>query len=479
MECKKIISGLLASAMLISLIPGLVYADETGDIAVDLTWSFDEETKTLTISGNGAMESYYYDNPPWMDLEEETEHVVIEEGITKIDYGAFVSFEELVSVSLPEGLEEIGPSAFFLCSRLEEITIPESVTCIDEAAFAYCSSLESVEFEGWSMLESIMNNAFCGCSGLRSLEIPSSVFYIDQYAFTSCNNLKDIYCFAYPDTLTWETYFERSTTIHVFAYDLEAFEDKFGGNSNAEFAGDLHVVSIIGSDNGTVSVDHKITMPGDLITFTATPDSGYVVIGIDVLDDNYEPIDYDPDTLSFTYPEDCEYVTIYIAFSKPDGWEKLEDGSYVYHEDGLLATGWKKISGKYYYFNEEGIMQTGWIKDGSKWYYLKSSGAMATGWLKISGKYYYFNSNGSMKTGWLQDGGKWYYLKSSGAMATGWQKVSNKWYYLDTSGAMVTGWKKISDKWYYFQSSGVMQTSDLVYKGKTYHFNPDGSCKNP
>ncbi len=121
------------------------------------TWNFDEATGTLTISGNGYMESYYsYVAAPWISLS--VKHAVIENGVTTI-----------------------GESAFSGCSGLTTITIPDSVTNISDFAFKDCTGLTSVTIPGG--VERIGAGVFHGCTELTSVTIPDSVTSIGEKAF--------------------------------------------------------------------------------------------------------------------------------------------------------------------------------------------------------------------------------------------------------------------------------------------------------
>lgn len=67
---KKIISLLLSLTMLLSIVSVVdfsAYADTltTGKCGKNVTYSFDAETGVLTISGEGDMENYNYENNPF------------------------------------------------------------------------------------------------------------------------------------------------------------------------------------------------------------------------------------------------------------------------------------------------------------------------------------------------------------------------------------------------------------------------------
>ena len=52
-----------------------------------LDWSFDESTKVLTISGEGEIPDFNYDDRrSWFDYQDQVEKIVVENGVTKIGY---------------------------------------------------------------------------------------------------------------------------------------------------------------------------------------------------------------------------------------------------------------------------------------------------------------------------------------------------------------------------------------------------------
>ncbi len=99
-----------------------------GDCGEDLFWSFDEETKVLTITGTGEMWNYYAIpkfEAPWLD------HV-----------------ENIREIVLPEGLTYIGCTAFINCKNLQSLNIPDSVTGVGEYALWNCDALEDIYYGG-------------------------------------------------------------------------------------------------------------------------------------------------------------------------------------------------------------------------------------------------------------------------------------------------------------------------------------------
>ena len=199
---KRIVSLCLAFALLLCLLPQFPLAvgavDYSGVCGENLTWSFDPNTRTLTIEGSGAMTDYSYNGAPWYrSFRESIQTVLLPDGVTNIGNYAFSGCTGLTSVTLPDSVTSIGDGVFSGCSGLTSVTIPDSVTSIGSYAFSSCTGLTSVTIpEG---VTSIGNYAFYHCAGLTSVTIPDSVTSIDNYAFYDCTGLRTV---TLPKTLT-------------------------------------------------------------------------------------------------------------------------------------------------------------------------------------------------------------------------------------------------------------------------------------
>ena len=167
----------------------------------NVAWNYDASSKTLTISGSGAMADYSStDDQPWSSFSNKIESLVINKDVTSIGSYAFAGCTALGSVTYEAGsrLESIGASAFACCSSLTSINIPAGVTSIGASAFTGCMALGSVTYEAGSQLESIGENAFAACSSLASIIIPVGVTSIGASAFEGCTSLISVT--AYPQT---------------------------------------------------------------------------------------------------------------------------------------------------------------------------------------------------------------------------------------------------------------------------------------
>ena len=217
----RILSALLALAMLLALVPTAAFA--AGD-SYTLRYS-DNNDDTVTITGytgtiNGALTiPAKIDGKTVADVEMQAfancdtlkeltvaaksinmhafvgcknlETLTIESGVEKISDAAFFGCSSLETVTLENGVETIGAQAFANCSKITNLVIPASVTTIGEAAFLNCSSLETVTLE--EGIQTIGKQAFANCSKITNLVIPVSVETIGQLAFAFDIALKTVY----------------------------------------------------------------------------------------------------------------------------------------------------------------------------------------------------------------------------------------------------------------------------------------------
>ena len=155
----------------------------------NVTWTLDN-TGTLTISGNGAMYSYWNTgivgyNTPWRDLW--VKHVIIQDGVTSIGSYAFIYNHTIESVEISGTVQTIEGNAF-QGTHLKSVTIPDNVTSIGREAFQDCTSLKNIALSNGVQH---LGYVFGGCTALESVTIPSGVTSMGS-TFEGCTSLKNI-----------------------------------------------------------------------------------------------------------------------------------------------------------------------------------------------------------------------------------------------------------------------------------------------
>ena len=179
-----------------------------GSCGTDVTWVLTGTSPnyTLTISGTGAMST-----KPWSSYKNDITTVVINNGVTDINFGVFMNTPNLTSVTIPASVSYIGQQVFDGCTNLETVSGCEGVTDVGDDAFsgtkwltdqpdgviyigkvAYLGKNVSGEVNIKAGTVSISSDAFNDCTNLTSITIPNSVTYIGYSAFEGCTNLISI-----------------------------------------------------------------------------------------------------------------------------------------------------------------------------------------------------------------------------------------------------------------------------------------------
>lgn len=216
--CMVIVT-LIASTGLIVNADEIAYNGTTGDC----TWSFDEATGTLTISGTGRTEHYFIieyatkneidPNTPWYSFKDKIEHLIVNDGVTYVS--GFYGLNNLQTISLPDSIQELDSTVFKATKWFENQ--PEGLVYIGKFAYAYkgnipktvsfkedtlglaggllrFSDVETVSFPNG--LKYIGEDAFEGCKKLNNVNLPDSLLIIGSGAFDFCSELTE---FLIPD----------------------------------------------------------------------------------------------------------------------------------------------------------------------------------------------------------------------------------------------------------------------------------------
>ncbi len=178
-----------------------------------MTWSFDTETGTLCLSGNGDMWTYTPETVPWAAYREQikTLKAPSNRSIGIGDY-AFYGCVNLESVENVKSIKGIRQYAFY-GTALREMVWPDYcyLSGIGEYAFANCKNLKTFTIGKNNWDTGFSAYAFYG-SGLETVTIVSNLRDIGEYAFAECKNLVAV---SLPNEKTMHGY---GVTIGDFAF---------------------------------------------------------------------------------------------------------------------------------------------------------------------------------------------------------------------------------------------------------------------
>ena len=175
-----------------------------------------------------------------------------------------------------------------------------------------------------------------------------------------------------------------------------------------------------------------------------------------------------------------------------NGWQKTEDGRYMYYVEDIKVTNQvMKIDGAYYGFDWNGYMyddatfsfydyETGtstnyrakaggklyageWYKqDDYNWYYYTKTAKAADGVVKVGTKSYLFGYAGRLQMSYYgQIDGKWVVSDADGVATVlsegdGWKQANGNYYYVKDGELATDKVLKIGKNYYYFNHVGVM-----------------------
>ena len=251
---RSLLSLFLVLCFLVALLPQAVVTASavtaSGVCGENLTWTFEEETGTLTISGSGDMYDFSYsgeNTAPWYAQRSAITRVILGEDVTSVGTYAFLYCRKLTELFLPAKIQKLGEDAILGTSVaaytvaeenpyfsvdaygvlfnkdktvlkdcpdgfVGDYAVPEGVETIEYYAFWYvdgltklsipgtvktmdhiisnCDALKVVEFgEG---ITRIGRYTLCYCSSLYRVSLPTSLKTIDDYAFFDLNTLSSL-----------------------------------------------------------------------------------------------------------------------------------------------------------------------------------------------------------------------------------------------------------------------------------------------
>ena len=252
----------------------LVMADAySGSCGKNATWKYDQSSKTLTISGSGAMENYKFlstdstgivsTTAPWDKYRKDISYISISKNITAIGSYAFcgVAFRDIIipetvetieegafdaatfgkvtnSSSFLKGVKKVGDSAF-RAATFHDVTFDLSSAeyigsyafDIDNGRTSNCST----SFAFSDNLKYLGDYAFDGIAPKSSvLRFPSTMEYIGEYPFNDTESLKGEVVFPVSLTKISNGVFDNTGITSVIFGDRisEVSEHAFDGNNS-------------------------------------------------------------------------------------------------------------------------------------------------------------------------------------------------------------------------------------------------------
>lgn len=301
---------------------------KSGKCGENLTWKYDSENQTLTISGTGDMYDYEEDKTPWSTLKDKLEisTIVIEDGVTSIGDNAFGCVKATV-IEVGATVRKLGKNNFMNYYRERSGSV---TTTTYFSSYVYIYGTEIVD------IDDAFSDTFLGGLGTIYVPIKNYAQITDSKLFEGYD-IKGLCTITVADSIVNGSISVAKTCIAGNTIDITIMP-KTGfkiesvtadgkpiepSNKRYSLVVDSNIVlsatfKPIEYQISTYSSYGKITVTetahyGDTVSFTVEPDKGYKVLYTSVSDGNYRDVDMINDSM-FVMP--AKDVHIAITFEK-------------------------------------------------------------------------------------------------------------------------------------------------------------------
>lgn len=392
----RILSALLAFAMLLTLLPVTAFAADQYRTIDDVQY----------VKMDGAIiwrVKSYSGSKSDLTLESKIDGA----NVQIIDREAFKGNTTLTHVKLPQGLfMDIYDEAFAGCTNLASLDIPVTLSAIGQKAFQNCTSLKTFTLGGETE-EDILNwgkvavSAFEGCSSLESFTMNAISGYFQDYAFKNCTALKEV---TIPKNINefGTGVFDGCTSLTKIIYNGKRTEwetcpakDKIPANVKVEFAVPLteYKISVCGIKAN--EANYADMLSDKKVEFV--PTSNYLIL-------NNANVNYDDAT---TAAIDSTLDSLVIAGRGNDVIENTSGpgikttGELVLRSSHIVVKGTPAISAQSIVVRDDDY----WYRTAADGTFVKSTGTVAIGNAKyfelIESQYDPNDSNGIFL--WIND----------------------------------------------------------------------------
>ncbi|MBO7599467.1 MAG: leucine-rich repeat domain-containing protein [Bacteroidales bacterium] len=303
---------------------------KSGKCGENLTWKYDGENQTLTISGTGDMYDYEEDKTPWSTLKDKLEisTIVIEDGVTSIGDNAFGCVKATI-IEVGATVSKLGKNNFM---NYYSNTNGNVTTTTLFSSYVYIYGTEIVDIDG------AFSDTFRGGWGTIYVPIKNLAQITDSKVFEGYD-IKVLCTITVADDIVNGSISVQKTciagnTIEIRIIPKTGFKTESVtadgkpielNNKKYLLVVDSNIVLSATfkpidyqistySDHGQIKVVETAHY-GDTVSFTVEPDKGYKVLYTSVCDINYRDVDMINDSM-FVMP--AKNVQIAITFEKEE-----------------------------------------------------------------------------------------------------------------------------------------------------------------
>ena len=402
----RLLSALLALAMMLALLPTAAFAETSGDYEYSIGSDGNVTITKYIGSGGDVVIPAEIGGKPVIAIGKEAFYgcssvtaVTIPDSVESIGEDAFSGHADrsletprITEIKIPSGVKTIGNFAFAYCDELKTVDLSQAanLTTIGWQAFDGCKNLTDVKLNGAGNLQTIESGAFIR-SGVTQIEIPASVKKIENNAFYSCVQLQSVVFEpgSQLEDVGSDIFGNCASNLKIYYSDSNVKTVLNGKTGNVEM---VERVKITFDSNGGSDVEAKMVEKGQKTTPPADPiRDGWNFVGwyTKDADGNWaaEPFDFNTaitDDMTLyarwatewvpitpatpLYPITIDYGTAYDA--DHNAITKAAVGETVYLEanetafDGMVFEYWKDHEGNVTLVNDHAAKTSFTMPDG-------------------------------------------------------------------------------------------------------------------
>ena len=237
-------------------------------------WAFNEDTKTLTVSGTGDInwddspDCYKGgENPPWNKYKSQIENLVIDEGITGTSkIKIFAGLANLKNIQFPSTFTKLADGTFATCTNLASVTLPEQLVSMGNVVFSNCPNLKTLVVENRALKTPTSGNwsTNLGNSSQEIYKLPNDLT-VYGYRYTDDNKDKATTLYQYVQWQNTNRPDGDTQQINFVAFDdaTSASSGIIVGSNNILWAFDKNAKTLTVSGKGNITWDAKLYKAGD------------------------------------------------------------------------------------------------------------------------------------------------------------------------------------------------------------------------
>lgn len=254
-------------------------ADASGSCGDDLTYSYTESTKTLTISGEGDMYDYESGHAPWYSYKNDIQTLIINSGVTSV-----------------------GNYAFINCSGLTgSLALPDSVASTFDIVFEEADNSSITSEQRRAAGNNTVYDVHAAVNGTTITTFDGDVTISMPYVLREGEKPTDVKIYYVSDGGNVELIGGNWSDGYVTA-TLSHFSDYFAASDYV-----LNDVILLQTGEGSAGASAYSCVPGTIVKLTATPADGWKFV-------KWESKQVTVTDGSFTMPDTD--VTLKVVFEK-------------------------------------------------------------------------------------------------------------------------------------------------------------------